>query len=120
MSYFYVACTILLPVYAQLVIKWQVIGAGTLPAELTDKAWFLAKLFVNPWVVSALVALMIAVATWMAAMTRLQLSHAYPFVSLAFVLVVLCSAWLFQEPLNATKLAGLGLICIGIVVGSQG
>ena len=79
-----------------------------------------AKLFINPWVVSALAALLIAVATWMAAMTRLQLSHAYPFVSLAFVLVVLCSAWLFHEPLNATKLAGLGLICIGIAVGSQG
>jgi multidrug transporter EmrE-like cation transporter len=56
----------------------------------------------------------------MAAMTKLELSHAYPFVSLAFVLVVLCSAWLFNEPLNMTKLAGLALICIGIVIGSQG
>jgi multidrug transporter EmrE-like cation transporter len=120
MSYFYVACTILLTVYAQIVIKWQVIAAGALPAELADKLWFLAKLFVNPWVVSALAALLIAVATWMAAMTKLQLSHAYPFVSLAFVLVVLCSAWLFHEPLNLAKLAGLGLICVGIVIGSQG
>jgi multidrug transporter EmrE-like cation transporter len=120
MSYFYVACTILLTVYAQLVIKWRVIEAGTLPLETADKLWFLARLFVNPWVVSALAALLIAVATWMAAMTKLQLSHAYPFVSLAFVLVVLCSAWLFQEPLNMTKLAGLALVCIGIVIGSQG
>jgi multidrug transporter EmrE-like cation transporter len=120
MSYFYVACTILLTVYAQIITKWQVVGAGALPAASGDKLWFLAKLFVNPWVVSALAALLIAVATWMAAMTKLQLSHAYPFVSLAFVLVVLCSAWLFHEPLNMTKLAGLALICIGIVVGSQG
>lgn len=120
MSYFYVACTILLTVYSQLVIKWQVIGAGALPADAADKAWFLARLLVNPWVISALLALLVAVVTWMAAMTKLELSHAYPFVSLAFVLVVLCSAWLFNEPLNMTRLAGLALICIGIVIGSQG
>jgi multidrug transporter EmrE-like cation transporter len=120
MSYFYVACTILLTVYSQLIIKWQVIGAGAFPADTADKAWFLARLLVNPWVVSALVALMVAVVTWMAAMTKLELSHAYPFVSLAFVLVVLCSAWFFNEPLTATKLAGLALVCVGIVIGSQG
>ncbi len=31
MSYFYVACTVLLTVYGQLVIKWQVLAAGPLP-----------------------------------------------------------------------------------------
>ncbi len=120
MSYFYVACTILLTVYAQLIIKWQVMGAGALPAGTSEKAWFLAQLLVNPWVLSALAALLLAVMTWMAAMTKLELSHAYPFVSLAFVLVVLCSAWLFNEPLTMTKLAGLALVCAGIVIGSQG
>lgn len=120
MSYFYVACTILLTVYSQLIIKWQVMGAGAFPANTADKMWFLAQLLVNPWVLSALAALLVAVVTWMAAMTKLELSHAYPFVSLAFVLVVLCSAWLFNEPLTTTKLAGLALICVGIVIGSQG
>jgi len=120
MSYFYVACTILLTVYAQLIIKWQVMGAGALPADPADKFWFLARILVNPWVVSALAGLLVATMTWMAAMTKLELSHAYPFVSFAFVLVVLCSAWLFSEPLTLTKLAGLALICVGIVIGSQG
>jgi len=120
MSYVYVACTILLTVYSQLIIKWQVIAAGAFPADATDQFWFLARLLVNPWIVSALAALLVAVVTWMAAMTKLELSHAYPFVSLAFVLVVLCSAWLFNEPLTMTRLAGLALICIGIVIGSQG
>jgi len=120
MSYFYVACTILLTVYAQLIIKWQVMGAGALPAGTPVKALFLAQLLINPWVLSALAALLVAVMTWMAAMTKLELSHAYPFVSLAFVLVVLCSAWLFNEPLTMTKITGLALVCAGIVIGSQG
>jgi hypothetical protein len=61
MSYFYVACTILLTVYSQLVIKWQVIGAGAFPADAADKLWFLTRLLVNPWVLSALAALLVTV-----------------------------------------------------------
>lgn len=120
MSYAYVACTILFTVYAQIVIKWQVLSAGAFPAAATDQLWFLARLLVNPWIVSALAALLLAVVAWMAAMTRLDLSHAYPFTSLAFVLVLLASALFFHEPVTGLKIAGIALICLGIIVGSQG
>lgn len=120
MSYVYVGCTILLMVYAQVVIKWQVSGAGPLPAGAGEKAWFLAVLLVNPWIASALAASLLAAVAWMAAMTKLDLSHAYPFTSLAFVLVMIASAVLFHEPVTAPKIAGIALICVGIAVGSQG
>ena len=120
MSYVYVACTILFMVYAQIVIKWQVMGAGAFPADAGDKLWFLARLLVNPWIVSALAASLLAAVAWMAAMTRLELSHAYPFTSLAFVLVTVASAFFFHEPVTEPKIAGIVLICLGIIVGSQG
>ena len=120
MSYVYVFLTILLTVYGQLIIKWQVAGAGVFPAEPGDKLLFLARLLLNPWIISALAAALAAAIAWMAAMTKLDLSHAYPFTSLAFVLVVLCSAWLFHEPLTVSKMAGLALIVAGIAIGSQG
>jgi len=120
MSYVYVACTILLTVYGQLVIKWQVTQAGAFPEAAPDKLWFLAKLLVNPWVVSGLAAALLAAISWMAAMTKLDLSHAYPFTSLAFVLVLIASGWLFNEPVTGPKIAGIAFICLGIVIGSQG
>lgn len=120
MSYGYVACTILFMVYAQIVIKWQVLGAGAFPADTADKLWFLAKLLVNPWIVSALAAMLLASLSWMAAMTKLDLSHAYPFTSLAFVLVMVASVFFFHEPVTGPKITGIVLICLGIVVGSQG
>jgi drug/metabolite transporter (DMT)-like permease len=120
MSYVYVACMIVLMVYAQVVIKWQVNVAGAFPEDAAGKLWFLAKLLVNPWVVSALAGLFIAAVAWMAALTRLDLSRAYPFMSLAFVLVMVASAFFFDEPLTGLKIAGVALICIGIAVGSQG
>jgi len=120
MSYVYVACTILFVVYAQIIIKWQVLAAGAFPADTADKLWFLAKLLVNPWVVSALAASFLAAVAWMAAMTKLELSYAYPFTSLAFVLVMIASALFFNEPVTGPKIAGIALICLGIVIGSQG
>jgi drug/metabolite transporter (DMT)-like permease len=82
--------------------------------------WFLARLLANPWVLSALAAGLLASVSWMAAMTRLELSHAYPFMSLAFVLVMVCSAWFFSEPITPLKVAGIALVALGIVIGSQG
>ena len=120
MSYAYVFLTIFLTVYGQIAIKWQVAAAGPFPADPQGKVLFLAKLLLNPWVMSALAAALLAAVSWMAAMTKLDLSHAYPFMSLAFILVLVFSALIFHEPVTLPKVAGLVLICAGIVVGSQG
>jgi multidrug transporter EmrE-like cation transporter len=120
MSYLYVALTVLLTVYGQLVIKWQVAQAGALPAALPDRLWFLAKLLLNPWIASALAAALLAAVAWMAAMTKLDLSHAYPFMSLAFVLVLIGSGVFFGESITPLKIAGVALVMLGIAVGSQG
>jgi multidrug transporter EmrE-like cation transporter len=120
MSYVFVSCTVLLTVYGQLVIKWRVGKAGAFPTDAGDKILFLLQLLLSPWVISALAAALLASVTWMAAMTKLQLSHAYPLTSAAFILVMLFSSLLFDEPLTVAKIVGATLIIAGIAVGSQG
>jgi multidrug transporter EmrE-like cation transporter len=120
MSYVYVFLTIFLTVFGQMVIKWKVLEAGAFPLDAQGKLLFLGKLLIDPWIVLALAAAFGAAVSWMAAMTRLELSHAYPFMSLAFILVLFCSAFLFNEPVTAPKVVGLVLISAGIIVGSQG
>ncbi len=120
MSYLYVMCTVLLTVYGQIVIKWQVLEAGAFPDDPAQKIWFLARLLLNPWIISGLAAALLASVTWMAAMTRLPLSHAYPFTTLAFVLVILLSAVFFHEAITPLKIAGAALVVLGIIIGSQG
>ena len=120
MSYFYIFLTIALTVYGQIAIKWQVAKAGALPEALLDKVIFLFSMFLNPWIVSAFAAAFLASLFWMAAMTKLQLSHAYPFMSLAFVLVMMASGLFFHEPITPLKITGILLIVLGIIVGSQG
>lgn len=119
-GYLYIAFTILFTVYGQLVLKWQVSQAGALPAGNGAKLFFLFGLLLNPWVVSGFIAAFLASLCWMAAMTKFNLSHAYPFMGLTFVLVLIGSGLFFGEALTPLKIAGTALIVLGIIVASQG
>lgn len=120
MHHLYIAATVLLTVYGQLVLKWQVTRAGSLPIGAADKAGFLLRLLVNPWVISGLAAAFLAFLCWAAALTKFQLSYAYPFTSLAFVLVLFLSATFLREQITTPKVLGILLIVAGITIGSRG
>ena len=76
-------------------------------------------LLLNGWIISALFAAFLASLTWMAAMTKLPLSYAYPFMSLSFVLVTILSVLFFNEVMTIPKVLGLSLIIIGLIVSSS-
>jgi multidrug transporter EmrE-like cation transporter len=120
MPYIYILFTVVLTVYGQLVVKWQVSLAGALPPSNGDKIIFLAKLLINPWIISSMAGALLAGMAWMAALTQLQLSHAYPFIGLTFAMVLVFSSILFQEPMTWMKIAGASLVVAGIALGSQG
>ena len=120
MGYFCIFLTIVFTVYGQLIIKQQVNAVGGFPAGGPELIAFLLKFMVRPWVVSGFVAAILASVSWIAALSRFELSYAYPFMSLNFVVVVALSFWLFQEDLNSFKLIGLALICVGVLIVSRG
>lgn len=53
---------------------------------------------------------------WLKVLSRVELSLAYPLVSLAFVLVAVLSWLVLEERLSAVRVAGITLIVIGVVV----
>lgn len=119
-SFAYILGTILFSVYGQIIVKWQVAKAGALPALFTDKVVFLVALIINPWIISGLAGGFLALMCWMGAMTHFELSYAYPFLSVSFVLVLVFSALLFNETLTMAKLLGTLFIVVGIIVASRG
>ncbi|HSR65722.1 MAG TPA: EamA family transporter [Xanthomonadaceae bacterium] len=116
MGYVYIALMLALTLYGQLVLKWQVGRIGVLPRDLPALVHYLAQLLLSPWVISGLAAAFLASICWMLALTRLELSRAYPFTALGLVLVFAASAAVFGEALNPGKLLGGGLIVAGICV----
>jgi multidrug transporter EmrE-like cation transporter len=120
MSYVYLALTILLTVYGQLVFKWQVGMAGPLPEDWEGKLRFVGMLLIEPWILSGFAAALLASVFWILAVSRLELSHAYPFMSLSFVLVFLGAAVFFHEAITPAKAIGLTLIVAGLIIAGRG
>ena len=116
-GYLYISVTIILTVYGQLILKWRMEKIGLLPNSLSDKCILLFQQVLDPWMWSIAVAMLISVISWMILMTIFELSYAYPFMSLTFVLVLLLSGLLFNEPVTARKAIGVLLIILGVSVG---
>jgi multidrug transporter EmrE-like cation transporter len=119
-AYLYLGSCLLLAVCSQIIMKWQVNKAGPSPAESAEIASYVFRLLFNPWVITALVLTFVAGIAWLLALSRLDLSHAYPFVGLLFVAMVFVGISLFGEAFAWQKLAGAALIAIGIALSSQG
>lgn len=119
MGYIYIMGTVLFTVYGQLILKWRIERYGCLPTPFFEKLIFLLKLLFDPFIFSGFFAAFIASLFWMAAMTKFELSYAYPFQSASFVLVFILSIFLFHENFSYYKLAGLLLIVSGIIVTSR-
>lgn len=118
--YLAVAITVALTVYGQGVVKWRVNRAGDSPPQVADQLTWAAELFLDPWVWTAAVAVVLASMAWLSALSRLELSTAYPLMSTSLILVVLLGAFAFDEPLGFTKVAGAGLVVIGIIIANRG
>lgn len=111
----WIAASILFTACSQLIIKWQVGDAGPLPTT-GDRLQYFVDLFMRPWILVALASTFLAGITWMVALGKFELSYAFPFYALNFIIVFFASAMLFSEPLSPAKLVGLALIVAGVAV----
>jgi multidrug transporter EmrE-like cation transporter len=118
LAWFCVTMTILFTVYGQMVARWQakdVVLSGT----VENKAISVLCFMFTPWMLSVILVAFLASLCWVAAMTRLPLTTAYPFMSLPFVVVAILSATFLNEPLGLQRILGIGIVMAGLVVLSR-
>ncbi len=70
----------------------------------------------NPFVVGGLLVMVISMASHLLVLSKVDISFAYPFLGLSFVLVTLWGHFVLAEPLTFYKLAGVALIVGGVVL----
>lgn len=115
-GHYYILLTLFFTVYGQLVLKWQMSQVGSLPEGGVDKVLFLLFQFLNPWIMSGFLSAFLASLAWMAAMTRFDLNYAYPFMSLAFIIVMGFSVLFLNESLTLQRVLGTALVVVGLIV----
>ncbi len=115
--YLYIFGTLFFTVYGQIILKWRLSSLKVeLPESMVDKIIYLVKLVFDPFVFSGFAAAFIASLFWMAAMTKFEITKAYPFMSLAPALVFVIGMLFLGEQFTMGKLIGLVLIILGTFV----
>jgi multidrug transporter EmrE-like cation transporter len=120
LDFIYIVITVFLTVYGQLVFKWRMEMKGAIPSGSMSKLQYIFWAYLDPWIISGFLAAFLASVFWAITLTKFELSFAYPFTSLSFVLVLFLSSFLFKEPLTINKLLGVLLIFGGLFVISRG
>ena len=107
---------VMLNAAAQLLIK---AGADT-AGQFTFTAGHIVRAglhFAMQWqILAGLACYAVSVVVWILALTRVQVSIAYPMLSLGYVVTAFAAWGLFGESLNAQKLLGIGIIIAGVVL----
>ncbi len=118
MRYLYVFGTLLFTIYGQMVIKWRInLIKFSLPQTgLFAKFTALFKLIFDPFIFSGFISAFVASLFWLAAMSKFEITQAYPFMSLAPAIVFLLGIWLLNENFTWGKVIGLVLIIIGAII----
>jgi hypothetical protein len=119
MGFVWIGITILLTAYGQIVLKWRMNLLGAMPAEPIQGFVFLLKALLDVYIISSFSAAFLASLTWMAAMTKFQLTFAYPFMAATFGVVLLAGWFFLGETMTWNKLACIGLIATALWVGSR-
>ena len=74
----------------------------------------------SPGVMGGLALYGIATVLWLGVLSRVELSQAYPFVGLSFVLAAVLGYFVFADTVSATRVAGIALIVAGVVLVGRG
>ena len=120
-NHFYLFLAIAFGVTSQLIIKWKMSEYSFNDYEtMYDKFIFGFSMLINPYIIISLIFTLLAGVTWMIAMTKFDISYAYPFTTLGFIFVFIFSIVLFNEPVNIYKVVGLICIILGLIISSKG
>ena len=89
------------------------VGHATVPADGPSLVY---KVFHSPWIAVGVAVYALEFVLWFAALSRTQLSIAFPFTALGYVGVVLASRHILNERISLRRWVGIGTIVVGVVL----
>lgn len=120
-NYIYIAITVIATVFGQISVK---IGSKTFnppaPNSLKNFILYIWEMVTNPFIFAGLALAFLASMSWIFTLKKFDLSHAYPFMSLPLILVMLISGIFFKESIGFYKILGSIFVITGILFVAKG
>ena len=74
------------------------------------------KLAFQPHIAGGVACYVVSLVDWIMGLSRVPVSVAYPMLSVGYVLNAVAAWYLFGEAVSVTRLAGIGIIIIGVYI----
>ena len=116
----FVAFTLAATVAGQLLLKWALTRRGAGPHGVSGMLHYVFSSLLDPLVILSLCLAFAAALAWIAAVSRLPLSAAYPFQSLTLVFTVMGTVLLFGESVSTTRWMGIAAVSLGLLLVGRG
>lgn len=107
---------VLLNAVAQLALKASVSETGMINLDLQSLLSSAGSLASNLWLWLGLICYAISVVVWILALSRVDVSIAYPMLSIGYIVNAVAAWHLFDEPMSLGKIAGIGIIIVGVYI----
>lgn len=110
---------VMLNVVAQLLIKAGTNSIGYFEFSRDNIFPIGVRLATEPSIIGALLCYALSVVIWILALSRVQVSIAYPLLSMGYVVNAVAAWYFFNEAFNPAKVLGIGVIILGVIIISR-
>ena len=107
---------VLLNAIAQLALKASVSDTGIINLDMHSLLSSAGSLASNLWLWMGLICYAISVVVWILALSRVDVSIAYPMLSVGYIVNAIAASHLFNEPMGMSKVIGIGVIMLGVYI----
>ena len=115
----FILFTVLTNAAAQIMLKLGMMSLGDFSSLSENPILKILQIVFQPWVFAGLVTFVISMASHLFVLSKVELSFAYPFLSLAYVVVAVATYLLFKEDLNIYRVGGIAFIIVGTILIAQ-
>ncbi|MBE2239246.1 MAG: EamA family transporter [Caldilineaceae bacterium] len=115
----YILVSVIAGAIGQITLKYGMMQTGQITLSAHDLAPTLFRIFTNPFIIGGLALYVGGTVFWLAALSRVDLSFAYPFASLSYVVMLTASWLLFNENITPLRLAGTLVVMLGVFLISR-
>jgi drug/metabolite transporter (DMT)-like permease len=112
----YILVSVFFSTVGQLLLKSGMNKLGSVTLSLNQLFPILWRMATNPGVFFGLALYLVGTIFWLAALSRVDLSYAYPFASLSYVVMLFASWMMFDEKITLARIVGTIVICVGVLL----
>lgn len=116
LSFSLVMSGVLLNAAAQLLLKAGTNSIGAFEFSAANVVPVGTKIATQPYILAGIGCYVVSVVVWILALSRAEVSVAYPMLSIGYVVNALAAWYLFGEAVTPARLLGIGIIVLGVFI----